>query len=177
MKIALDLDGVLGDFVGATAKLLNFDPRLVNCWDYYPKVGTTKTAFWAAIHAQGHGFWEGIDPYPWCQTLYRSCKRVCPTQILTSPSDDIGCYSGKAAWIKKHLFLKPDEYMLGAAKHWVARPDTVLVDDSDENCRMFQEHGGHAILFPQPWNENRKLSESRMEYTLEKLAELEGVIK
>ena len=177
MKIALDLDGVLGDFVGATAKLLNFDPRVVTCWDYYPKIGTTESAFWKSIQAQGSQFWEDIAPYPWYAMLHRTCKRTAQAVVLTSPIDDPACHFGKASWLKRHLFLKPGDYLIGAAKEFCATPRTVLIDDSDKNCATFIEHGGRAILFPRPWNLNRSLSDSAVEYTLEKLAEMESELK
>jgi hypothetical protein len=28
----------------------------------------------------------------------------------------------------------------------------VLIDDNTKNCQTFQEFGGHALLFPAPWN-------------------------
>lgn len=177
MRICLDLDGVLGDFVGAAGKLLNFDPRVVTKWDFYEQVGVSKTAFWNAIHNQGSVFWEEIEPYPWYGELYSRCKRTAPTQILTSPSDHESSYQGKAAWLKKHLFLKPNQYFLGSEKTWLATSETVLIDDSDENCEAFNKAGGHVILFPQPWNANRFLADKAMEYTMQRLAELEGVIK
>ena len=177
MKITLDLDGVLGNFVNAAAKLLNFHPGLVKRWDFYEDVGTTKDAFWAAIHAQGAKFWDDIEPYPWCFALYRICRGVSPTIVLTSPSDHESSPQGKVLWLKKHLYLKPNQYLLGAAKEFCAHPETVLIDDSDANCEKFREHGENAILFPQPWNENRQYAADNMSYTLEKLAELEANLK
>tara|TARA_B100000700_G_C14367978_1_gene544625 strand:+ start:90 stop:317 length:228 start_codon:yes stop_codon:yes gene_type:complete len=54
--------------------------------------------------------------------------------------------------------------MLGSHKHLLAKPDVVLIDDSDEKCRKFIEAGGHAILLPQPWNANHGLVDPEKEY-------------
>ena len=37
-------------------------------------------------------------------------------------------------------------------KHFCARPDALLIDDSDHNVEAFLAHGGQAILVPRPWN-------------------------
>ena len=44
----------------------------------------------------------------------------------------------------------------------------ILIDDSDANVEEFRERGGSAILFPQPWNKNRK-QDGRVDYVTEQL--------
>lgn len=42
--------------------------------------------------------------------------------------------------------------MLGEHKHLFAKRGSLLIDDNEAAVRKFREHGGSAILFPQPWN-------------------------
>ncbi len=39
-----------------------------------------------------------------------------------------------------------------APKSLLAGPDTLLIDDKDENITEFRAGGGHGILVPRPWN-------------------------
>lgn len=171
MKIFLDLDGVLGDFVGASAKLMGFDPRIVTTWDYYPLIGTTQEEFWNRIHSEGSRFWEEIEPYCWAKDLYEQCKKIAPTVILTSPSDHPSCVHGKAVWLKKHLGVGPSGYFMGSSKEFFAGPESVLIDDGDHNVEKFRANGGRSILFPQPWNKNREWPLNPVTFTMEILTE------
>ena len=77
-------------------------------------------------------------------------ENVC---ILTSPTKDPESLAGKLEWIHSAC---PEwlhrQFLIGPRKHFCARPDTLLVDDSDENVKTFKRHGGQAILVPRPWN-------------------------
>ena len=61
--------------------------------------------------------------------------------------------TGKWAWIRDNLpiYLKRT-IITQAPKHLLARPDTLLIDDKDENVDGFREAGGKALLIPRPWN-------------------------
>lgn len=171
MKIVLDVDGVLVDFVGGTAKLMGFDPAVVTMWDYYPAIGTTEAEFWAKIDAVGADFWATLEPYPWASDLVRQCKTVAPTILLTTPSLDPSSAHGKVRWMQATFGPKFRDYLIGPRKEFCAHPDTVLIDDSDANVEKFRDHGGGAILFPRPWNKNRDVADP-LAYTLERLDEL-----
>lgn len=159
MRICLDVDGVLVDFVGGAAKLLNYDPAVVTCWDYYPLIGKTEDEFWRAIDSAGSDFWHDLPIYPWAIKLIEDCRSTAPTILLTSPSQCPSSAHGKLRWIQSHLGRRFRDYLIGAKKEFCARPDTILIDDSDANYRKFEEHGGRAILFPRPWNQNRLIAE------------------
>lgn len=77
-------------------------------------------------------------------------ENVC---ILTAPTKCPECLAGKLEWITSNL---PPwihrQYLIGARKHFCARPDALLIDDHEENVNKFREHGGRAILVPRPWN-------------------------
>jgi 5'(3')-deoxyribonucleotidase len=159
MKICLDMDGVLVDFVGGAATLIGYDPSVVNTWDYYPLIGKTENEFWRAIDAAGSDFWATLPIYPWALDLYRECKAIAPTIFLTSPSQCPSSMHGKLRWMQDNFGRQFRDYLVGPKKEFCATPDTILIDDSDANCKKFQAAGGRPILFPRPWNENRGIAE------------------
>lgn len=158
-KICLDIDGVLADFVGGAAKLIGYDPAVVTMWDYYPLIGKTESEFWAAIDAAGDDFWASLDPYHWIEDLHSMCKQYGDTILLTANSKHHSSAAGKVLWMQKHFGGNFRDYLMGPKKEFCATPNTILIDDSDANCGKFRSHGGYAILFPQPWNENRGIAD------------------
>ena len=159
MKICLDVDGVLVDFVAGAGKLLGYDPAVVNTWHYYTLIGMTEGEFWKAIDAAGSDFWADLPAYPWAQDLVKQCKATAPTILLTSPSQCPSSMHGKLRWMQAQFGRQFRDYLVGPKKEFCATPDTLLIDDSDSNCKKFQAAGGRAILFPRPWNDNRGIEE------------------
>jgi hypothetical protein len=109
-------------------------------------------------------FWENVPRIAWSHTprarefdflLDNALDLVGRENIclLTSPTKDPESLAGKLEWI--HLNLPSwmhRQYLVGPRKHFCARPDSLLIDDSDDNVKKFREHGGNAILVPRPWN-------------------------
>jgi 5'(3')-deoxyribonucleotidase len=164
--ILLDVDGVLADFVGAVLKLVNKPKVKINRWDFHEQICMTANELWATIDLVGHDFWANIPMLPWVNKLIDVVYRhgmVDNTLLCTSPSLSDECNSGKIAWIRKNLPGFSRRFMVTPCKH-LLRGDFILVDDSDENCERFWEIKQEAILFPQPWNKNRKHCDNRLQY-------------
>lgn len=172
-RIYLDVDGVLANFVGATAELFGFDPSVVDCWDYYPRINMTERSFWDGVKDAGSDFWKTIRPYEWLGELYRDCCRRGPVTLLTAPpprTDIRGAMiAGRVDWIHQQFGDDFRDYFVGCPKERLAAADAVLVDDSESNCKKFAAAGGRVILFPQPWNANRTIIEDRLSFTLGQL--------
>lgn len=161
MIVFVDMDGVLANFVGRVAEILNSTPEemivpgVYNCVE---GLGMTDPQMWEAIHDAGP-FFETLDPYPWTHDLLYALQlrvdidNVC---LLTSPpkSAEAGgkCCAGKIMWIDKHLPEFSRRYLIGAPKQLCAWPGAVLIDDSELKIKRFEEAGGHGILFPARWN-------------------------
>ena len=152
MKVFLDLDGVLVDFRRGVWVAFGRDVILSNWF------------FW--------GDWEGVsskDVDAWCDidfwdSLNWTSDGTCIEQVvrekfgseniylLTTPMYNSGSGTGKLRWIKRCMPWVYDRTIISyAPKSLLARPNTLLIDDKDENIAEFVAAGG--ILVPRPWNE------------------------
>ena len=157
--VLIDMDGVLADF--ALHALAKFD-RL-DVYDNWPSgkyeideiIGIPQDELWAELDKEGPEFWSGLPELPWATELCDLVrKKVGNFHISTSPSRAPASSMGKVHWLQQFFDPRFRRYMLGTHKYLMAKPSVVLIDDSDEKCKKFIEAGGHAILFPQPWNSN-----------------------
>jgi len=151
MKIFLDMDGVVADFVSgaieATGLPLTHDQ--VDRRNFFEPYMSAEE-FWKRIH-DTYEFWAGLDPYPWAQELVELCKQYGEVIFLSDSSHDDDAPSGKIKWLRRHGFLNEDSsnYMLGRQKHLLGHNDDLLIDDSVGNCNAWYSA---CILFPQKWN-------------------------
>ncbi len=174
--ILLDMDGVIADFMGAILEL-HGQRELADKWpdgeaDYAGVLGMTKDEFWKPVDGLGGRFWAGFPPYPWLNELLALLRETAPFTISTSPSRSAACASAKVEWLREH-FQEPlyMDFMIGTQKYLLAKPDVVLIDDQHKNIDKFREHGGQAILFPQPWNSNFAITD-RIGYVRSELEKL-----
>jgi hypothetical protein len=173
-RIFLDLDDTLNSF---TMFVLGRMGCAVRPYDYhlfpsdcgydilgaYDKLrGTlppmTKAQFWNSITRE---VWAGAPRSPEFDMILAHAEAAVGREnvcILTAPTIDPDCLAGKLEWIHKFLprWLHR-QFLVGPPKHFCARPDTLLIDDSDDKCDKFRESGGQAILVPRPWNSLRTL--------------------
>ena len=156
--IFLDMDGVLADFVGATAGLFGRDPEtlynghLRGSYDLAQALGVTTDKMWRAIDGAGEKFWAELEPYPWAHTLLAHCRRTARTVILSAPSQHPSSTSGKLRWLQSQFGLRFRDYLLGPRKDACAHHGALLIDGCADNCYRFLAAGGQAILFPRRWN-------------------------
>lgn len=154
-SVFLDMDGVLVDFMSGALKAHGAGrERLTRGeWDFAKCLGLTQEEFWAKC--KGHSYWEGLLPlHDWLDILdvVRNAAGFDRVWLLSSPSHDPGCLSGKYAWLGLHLPGYQRKLILAPDKRPLARPGALLIDDSETNCAGFRAAGGEAFLFPRPWN-------------------------
>lgn len=107
----------------------------------------------------GFKFWKNLSPLPWMHDVVGILEaefgeeHIC---ILTSPVRTDGCIDGKIAWIRHYLPQYRRRFLVGPPKEFCASPRHALVDDHEPNAVKFVEAGGHALLFPAPWNRRFK---------------------
>ena len=162
MKVLLDIDGVVADFVGGACRLHGVpDPYLKpenhGHYEIQDLVGIHGPAFWDPM---GEEFWANLEPTTHMQeivtllTLQYGVKNIC---LLTSPVRTPGCIDGKMRWIRRHLPDFSRRFLVGPAKEFCAHENSILFDDSESNVRKFEAAGGRTFLVPGLWNSLHKL--------------------
>jgi 5'(3')-deoxyribonucleotidase len=169
--VFVDMDGVMNKFssyalhyVGAFDGMLDYMeyPEECQTWDIVKSANWLRKAsipefsantFWDALN---RNFWETIPAENYLSLMidYLSRqvgeKNVC---IATTPTLGPDSLAGKLVWIKKNLpSYMHRQYMFGRDKFLLSRPDTLLIDDNQDNCIQFERAGGRSILVPRPWN-------------------------
>lgn len=159
--ILLDQDGVLAKFTSAVIKQVNFVTgqnvtieRAIteSKWDLEKLWGMSQKDWWGAID-KNKNFWLEIEPFPWAYDLYHNLQNYCDELvIMTAPSQNPICLAHKLIWLRKYLDVPSRNVMMGKKKYLLARSDTLLIDDSPQNCREFVKNGGNAVCIPSDWN-------------------------
>lgn len=191
MRIILDKDEVLADFVSGACHAWGVSPADVQgVWEpgiWHVKHPIAKLLqreiseeeFWEPINDQGAGFWEDLEPLPWFDELIALVKRHTDDwHIATSPSKHITCYDGKVRWIKKKFGNDFNRFSINPHKEIYANPYTVLIDDRDENVRLFRNTdkvrpaplSGWGIVFPSIANSLNRLRHEPIRYVKAALA-------
>lgn len=160
--IYVDMDGVLADFCTAALKVHEspFDYRTYPVPGQYSMekiLNISASEFWSKIDEGGEAFWANLPEFPWTEELIDLLNRNYRDNwmILSSPSINPKCMSGKMKWLQRLLGKQFRQFMFTPAKYkrlLAETPGAILIDDSDLNCDQFIKDGGDAIKFPQVWN-------------------------
>ena len=185
MRIILDLDEVLVDFVGGSLKAHGwtkeqYREKLVKgdwgCLGQLLCNGGGAHKFWQPIHALGAAFWENLDEHPWCDDLLAIVKETTDDwYIVSSPSHSCSSYTGKVRWLKNKFGSKFDKFALIPHKHIFANKDTILIDDREESVNRFVDTGGQGIVFPNHGNSQHEWENNPLTYVRTELHMLKKV--
>lgn len=171
--IFLDMDDVLNRFTMCALKHVGCDVDVYDDSSFNPKWGfdiikaannlldrkypfrqyLSLNAFWSRINRE---VWADTPVSEECRFLIDECQMMVGKEnvcILSCPTEDPECLAGKLEWIHKYM---PSwlwrQYLIGPQKWMCARPNALLIDDSDKNVEKFRQAGGQALLVPRPWN-------------------------
>ncbi len=175
----LDMDGVCCDWVTAALKTVgkenlmgNWKPGVRNLEEM---TGIPSLELWGQIDAQGSEWWRNLEEFPWFKELYSLLQDYGDVVFCTSPSWDSNSLKGKIDWLHDRFGRSFRDYILTNHKYYVAKSNTVLVDDNDKQCHNFKSHGGNTILFPQLWNSlacHKFSLDNRIAYVQKEIGEL-----
>jgi 5'(3')-deoxyribonucleotidase len=192
MPIFIDLDEVLADFTESAARLHGLSRDQLEVlraakaverpggilWDIAVAMGLTDDEFWEPISALGEEFWLGLKPLPWCNQMLELVKSKTDNWfIVTSPSKDIECYTGKIKWIDFHLGAK-DRAIITRHKSIFSTEDSILIDDKPSNLDTFIARGGQGVLVPTPGNTPityKSVWDNPVDYVAKSLERLERI--
>jgi 5'(3')-deoxyribonucleotidase len=154
LKLFLDLDGVLVDFVGGWCKLYNVDypyndPKMLGIFYF-----TNFTKVEKPWEKTDEEFWANLQPMPDMERILRIIENFFTPEdvcILSSPAGK-GSMEGKFRWVAKYLPQYKKQFLFGSTKEFAACPKRLLVDDANHNYDAWIKEGAPAILLPRPWN-------------------------
>lgn len=179
IRIYVDMDGVCCNFEKGALEL--FDTPIPDPWPIglssHQVIGVQNHIMMERIHSRKAMFWEELEEYPWYRELMGLAKRYGYPYFISGQRRSPMFLMGKAFWIARHYPNKiPVGYILSNKKNAAASPRSILIDDNFEACKDFVFHGGHSILFPQPWNANHDKCDNRLGYVEEELKRFTGVV-
>ena len=154
MKIFVDLDGVLCNFVQGACDAWDMPnpytkPENFGNFDIAKASGIPTELFWKKC--SGHEFWANLPKHDDADEILSRLPGD-DVAFLTANSADPFSASGKLAWVKRHYYSFRRRVIITPAKHFIAHSNALLIDDRDQNCEEFRAEGGSAILLPRPWN-------------------------
>jgi 5'(3')-deoxyribonucleotidase len=154
LRVLLDMDEVLTDFVGGALALWGHTVESVlphwaaGSWSVVPPLAAalgqpsfTDSDFWGRINGEEEGFWLKLRAHPWAGDLIRLAEAESGDDwyVVSAPSRHPRSLSGKASWLKAFVGPNFDRLIPTRYKHVPAQPGVVLIDDSDRNvqdCRV-----------------------------------------
>lgn len=154
MRIFLDLDGTIVDFVKGVCPLFGVThDEIMGKWppgeyDMTKVLGITEDEFFGVINGAGEDLWANLPMYDYGMDVYHFCKDIAPTFILTRPTGHSSSLAGKLRLMQRQFGSDFKDYVLTWKKELCASPDSVLIDDHVVNCTKFADAGGSAIVWP-----------------------------
>ena len=170
MRIFIDMDGVLVNFIDAAFKAHGAatpDLRGLKAHSIQKFLDLNLPEFWAPFNTD---FWANLEPYPWVDELLDALSNAIGFSnlcLLSNPGNEFGA-KGKTIWIREQLpdFYYAGQFLLGPSKHFCASPTALLIDDHKTNVNKFTAALGGAVLFPQPWNTTLYLDVSKVKIVM-----------
>lgn len=156
IKIELDLDGVLVDFLGTFERLSGhswFDPSL------------TVTDKWDLVITKFPDIYLKANPLPDAWTLWEAVRHLNVEVLTAIPSLALLTRStaDKRAWVEKYfgpeLKVKFGPFAIDKQFHCRGDKGHILIDDSLHNKKQWERKGGTYILHTDSISTIEKLKE------------------
>lgn len=167
-RIFVDLDDVLNQFTLHALQSVGcpvgpFDYHLFNPkWGFdivaaanglLPDRVFTPESFWGSI---GKDVWVSAPISPYAEDLLHACELFVGREnviILSCPTKDPECMSGKLEWIHANMpAWIHRQFLIGPCKDACGKYSSLLIDDNSANVHGFICEAGAGVLVPRPWN-------------------------
>jgi len=154
LRIFLDVDGVITNWIKAVAELIDVDmndkdirEKLKKGYKFEEIVDIDEEQMWEKINKEGRKFWKNLELTPWAKKLVQEIKNtnnnLC---FLTSPSSHASSLSGKKTFLDK--YFQEINFIITGEKHFCAHPNALLIDDSVNKIKKFEDWGGNVFFWP-----------------------------
>ncbi len=160
-RVLLDMDGVLTNFHKGVCKAFHYPCVLDEMiryafWEDWKEKNVTGQD---VNNICNQVFWEDLEWMHDGKEILRIVEDAYGKEnifIITLPMPNAGSWTGKRIWIE-HMApdYKKQLIVTQASRAFFASPNTLLIDDKQENVDEFIKAGGNAILIPRPWNRLR----------------------
>jgi hypothetical protein len=140
-KIAIDLDGVIVDFLRGAVEAGIYNPETGKMDEQ--KLEEADDGFWANLPTIIEGMWL-------YSRLYAYSKKKDFTLYVLSHAINDAAREGKKQWLEKNLHINPMNVVFVSKrrdKNDFADSETLLIDDYQKNCEEFTKAGGQSVLF------------------------------
>ena len=163
MKVFLDMDGVLVDFFTGVNEVFNI-PKPPHRYNWFEDYDVT----WEQLNKVcGARFFSNLDWMSDGREIEEAVRVKFGSNnvyLVTLPMSNSESWTGKVEWVNKRLSIYNKRLTISTApKSLLAGPDTLLIDDRDENIAEFIATGGSGILVPRPWNELHDLADESLQ--------------
>lgn len=176
MRILLDVDGVVADFVqavcikyGLQKSQLRKEWQVLGC--VAELMNSDKKKIWNAIQ-HDHYFWASMPKTKEANDLFRllnnltSQYKLDPIAFVTSTPEPV--HQVRTDWIMRWFGAVPVVY---TDDKFLLAQSGLLIDDKFENVERFKHHQGQAILYPNEWNNNFISWENTKEMLIQEVSE------
>lgn len=135
------MDGVISDFDRQFVSMFKISPNK------YKSING-KEKFWKIITSKGIKYWSDMPAMKNYQKLISILNTTnIPIEILSAPSKDPASKQGKIEWLKKHGITYKQNFVPAIEKQNYATPNSLLIDDNEDNINQFISKGGFGILY------------------------------
>ena len=157
MRVILDVDGVLLDFVGEVINGTRLDRASVTEWDVFGLLDRIEPGLGEARREACDlpEFWRSLRPIPGAQGFVRNL-RCTGAEIVFATAPWIGCFGWESIrrdQLQTWFDARPIDIVFTAWKELI-RGD-LFIDDNPDNVRRWSRANEHglALLYPAPYNE------------------------
>ena len=170
MRIGVDIDGVLRDFVGSLLiqyykDFPNHEVEAITEWDLHNFFPVGKAIYPYAFNVKAKEVFEDAEPYPGAYVAMIALKER-GHEIIYVTTQPHGKEIHTLNWLLKHNF--PYDGLVITGMKDIANCD-VYIDDGPHNIKALQDAGKEVVIYDQPWN---RLSLGMRAYSLQEFAEI-----
>ncbi len=155
MRVLLDCDGVLADFIGGVCAAVFYEtgrhvaPEQVTRFDFVKELNLDEQSARAVKRhiSDEQGFWRYLNVYPGAVAGVKALQSVAEVYIVTSPWNSCPTWlHDREWWLREHFDIPHSHVIACSAKHLVA--GDMLVDDKTSTLLEWEDEQSMTWQLP-----------------------------